>query len=181
MSQAVLGGTVFCTKGVLCQCPDDSPKTGTEFAAIAYGRSIVAFTGGRDKATLKWTSQTLKEFCGEPKDKKPDPVPISGGSPNGAAGPHGPTSPPAACKDCETGSTHGDPHIATFDGAFYDLQSAGKFTLAASLDDTLLVQTRQQPLGSSTSVGVNTAAAANLAGDRVGFTSRRAVAALRCG
>jgi hypothetical protein len=163
--------TVFCTLGTACVCPPDTPKADARFTTIQPGKARLAATGGAVNSSVDVTGQSLKEYCGEPKDKN-GPPPISGTSPNGAPGPGGPTAPPQGCKDCKTASTHGDPHIVTFDAAFYDLQSAGEFTLAASLDDALVVQSRQEPLGSSKSFGVNTAAAANVAGDRVGFYLR---------
>jgi hypothetical protein len=43
------------------------------------------------------------------------------------------------------GGSGGDPHVTTFDGAFYDFQAAGEFTLMKSTRDDLQVQVRQKP------------------------------------
>ncbi len=43
------------------------------------------------------------------------------------------------------GGSGGDPHVTTFDGAFYDFQAAGEFTLMKSTSDDLQVQVRQKP------------------------------------
>lgn len=159
--------SVYCTLGAQCVCPPETKGAGTTFQPIDEGRAYFAYTGGANPVGFSAQGMSLEEFCGKPKDKTQPPSP--GGSIPTETGPTGPTGPPPACKDCKTASTHGDPHIATFDAAFYDLQSAGEFTLTASLDDGMLVQVRQQPMGKSTSFGVNTAAAASVAGDRVGF------------
>ena len=66
-----------------------------------------------------------------------------------------------------TGTSHGDTHLSTFDQNFYDLQQVGEFVLARSNADDFQVQVRQQPWGNSCTVSVNTAAAFNVAGDRV--------------
>lgn len=57
-------------------------------------------------------------------------------------------------------------------GMRFDFQVAGEFLVAASRDGKYVVQTRQEPWG--TSVTVNTAVAANVEGDRVGVYAREA-------
>lgn len=75
---------------------------------------------------------------------------------------------------CEgRGGTNGDPHLATFDGHFYDLQAVGELVLATDGDD-FMVQVRQQPWGSSTLVSVNTAVAMQVGSNRVGYYVGRA-------
>jgi hypothetical protein len=145
-------GDVFCTLGAQrCTCPKDTPGEGTTFVPIPAGHGYTAVTGGELRASVKLTGQSLVDFCGP---KKPQPPPPSGGGCSGG---------------CAIGSSNGDPHLRTFDDLPYDFQAAGEFTLAASLDGELLVQTRQQPFPGSTKVGVTTAVAANALGDRVGF------------
>ncbi len=56
-----------------------------------------------------------------------------------------------------TGGSGGDPHIVDFDGALFNFQAAGEFTLLKSTRDNLEVQAREQPFGSSQTVAVNTA------------------------
>jgi len=86
-----------------------------------------------------------------PPTPTPTPTPIPGTS-----GPIGP------------GSSFGEPHLRTPDGLAYDFQAAGEFIALKSTADGLEVQVRQEPLGVSTVVSINTAVATNVAGDRVG-------------
>ena len=64
---------------------------------------------------------------------------------------------------------NGDPHIVTFDGLGYDFQAAGEFIYIESTADPaeMTVQTRFQPMQNSGDVSVTTAAAMNVAGDKV--------------
>lgn len=68
-----------------------------------------------------------------------------------------------------TGTSDGDPHYRTFDAVKYDMQGVGEFTLALDTADGFEVQTRTAPWGSSSRVSVNTAVAARVGADRVGF------------
>jgi hypothetical protein len=79
------------------------------------------------------------------------------------------------CGGCEGGSSTGDPHLVTLDGLAYDFQAAGEFVLAeASAGLPLTVQIRQQPLGTSRTIAINTAVAAALGPDRVALYAGRA-------
>jgi hypothetical protein len=84
--------------------------------------------------------------CKKPKKKEPPkkgPVKLCEG-----AGPN------------QCGSTNGDPHLVTFDRAYYDFQAVGEFVVARSTGgDPLEVQTRQAPMGASRTVSINTAIA----------------------
>ncbi|WP_309570074.1 VWD domain-containing protein, partial [Deinococcus sp.] len=62
----------------------------------------------------------------------------------------------------------GDPHLITFDHTAVEFQSVGEFDLAQATTDTLRVQARQRPWGSSGVVSVNTAIATRLNGQKVG-------------
>ncbi len=74
------------------------------------------------------------------------------------------------CDDDEPpANSSGDVHIRTPDGLAYDFQGAGEYLLMASSDGSVVVQSRQQPWRGSDRVSVNTAAAMNVAGDRVGI------------
>ncbi|MDI1446371.1 phospholipase D-like domain-containing protein [Polyangium sp. 6x1] len=85
----------------------------------------------------------------------------SGGGGGGTPNPEPPTT---------GSSSSGDPHLVTFDGLLYDLQAVGEFVLASASDR--IVQIRQEPLGSSTSIALNTAVAALVGSERVSIYAR---------
>ncbi|HEY2793750.1 MAG TPA: VWD domain-containing protein, partial [Micromonosporaceae bacterium] len=96
-----------------------------------------------DGPCLKFV-QTPKGICATPvPDKEPEP--------------------PSLGLGC--GDDNGDPHLTTFDGLRYDFQAAGEFVLAH--DGGFQVQVRSEPYPGSPVVAVNTAAALDMAGDRV--------------
>ncbi|MDI2127727.1 VWD domain-containing protein [Yinghuangia seranimata] len=186
--------TVFCTLGSACTCPSDTPGAGTRFQPIAKGHAYLGITGGVNTATLEYSGTSLKAFCGPRKEKPPagtpgagqgpfppgpvlgcqppNPRPQSRPAPAGTVGRAVPLSPSAPLREgesCGTGGSNGDPHLVTFDNLRYDLQSVGEFTLARSSDDGLLVQARQKAYPGLATVSVNSALAADVAGDRVGL------------
>jgi VWD domain-containing protein len=63
--------------------------------------------------------------------------------------------------------TNGDPHLTTVDGRRYDFQAVGEFVATNDPRGGFQVQVRQQPYPGSKVVAVNTAVAADVAGDRV--------------
>ncbi len=63
--------------------------------------------------------------------------------------------------------TYGDPHLKSFDGADFDFQTVGEFTLVKSQSGHMIVQARQRAEG--TSVSLNSAVAMWVNGDRVCF------------
>ena len=65
------------------------------------------------------------------------------------------------------GTVWGDVHIQTLDGEAYDLQAAGEFVAARSLDGSFEVQIRTAPWQGSDRVSVATAAGARVNGTRV--------------
>ena len=78
-------------------------------------------------------------------------------------------------KLCEDGaacaSTNGDPHLVTFDRAYYDFQAVGEFVLvAATGGDPLEVQVRQAPMAGTRTASVNTAVAFRVGEHRVSLT-----------
>ncbi|MDI1460810.1 VWD domain-containing protein [Catellatospora sp. KI3] len=85
-----------------------------------------------------------------------------------------PKGPKTMCEGLSSsgcGSTNGDPHLVTFDHAYYDLQAVGEFTLVRSVSgDRLEVQARQSPLGDWRTASVNTAVAFGLGDHRVALT-----------
>jgi hypothetical protein len=71
----------------------------------------------------------------------------------------------------QCGSTNGDPHLVTFDRAYYDFQAVGEFVVArSSAGDPLEVQARQIPLGQSKTVSVNSAVAFKVGSSIVDMT-----------
>lgn len=68
------------------------------------------------------------------------------------------------------GVSTGDPHLATFDGLRYDLQTVGEFILVKSNDGTFEVQARQVPINSYLSL--NSAVAMKVGSDRIAFYSK---------
>ncbi|MEU0936072.1 VWD domain-containing protein [Embleya sp. NPDC005971] len=190
---------VFCTLGSACNCPNDTARAGTRFRSIAKGRAYLGIAGGESADSIGYTGTRLDVFCGPRKEAPPfggpgvghgpfspapapgcqrpsPPPPQSRPAPAGTGGravPLAPWTPFSAPfregESCGTGGSNGDPHLVTFDNLRYDLQSVGEFTLARSLDDGLLVQARQKAYPGLATVSVNSALAADVAGDRVGL------------
>jgi len=75
-------------------------------------------------------------------------------------------------KECELkpARSTGDPHLFTFDGLKYDLQTSGEFILIKSDDGTFEVQARQVPINSS--ISINNAAAMKVGSDRVALYAK---------
>lgn len=65
------------------------------------------------------------------------------------------------------GRSYGDPHLRSFDGANYSLQTVGEYTLVKSASGHMNVQVRQKAEG--TDVSLNNAVAMSVAGDRIAF------------
>ena len=111
----------FCTDPKGCTCP---PNTTGEIPSHhpLSPKSLLALAGDPSDVAGSFadlTSYSLDTFC-QPKER---PTPYHYG--NAGSG--------------------GDPHTTTFDGAFYDFQAAGEFTLVKSTHDNLEIQVRQQP------------------------------------
>jgi hypothetical protein len=71
----------------------------------------------------------------------------------------------------QCGSTNGDPHLVTFDRAYYDFQAVGEFVVVKSTaGDALEVQARQAPMGTGRTASVNSAVAFRLGEHRVALT-----------
>jgi hypothetical protein len=66
------------------------------------------------------------------------------------------------------GNIWGDTHILTLDGKSYDFQAVGEFVALKSTVDSLEVQVRQAPWGTSRTASITSAVAINVEGDRVG-------------
>ncbi len=75
---------------------------------------------------------------------------------------------PIPCQQgCAPASSWGDPHLRTFDGVAYDLQTVGEFVLMRTNDGAAEVHTRHTAMG--TSASGNTAVAAQIGPNRVGL------------
>lgn len=73
------------------------------------------------------------------------------------------------CKQKE-GRSNNDPHLATFDGLKYDLQTLGEFILTKSNDRTFEVQARHAPFSSL--MTINSAVAVKAGSDRVALYTK---------
>lgn len=80
--------------------------------------------------------------------------------------PDPPPPPPSCTFGC--GGSSGEPHLRTFDGTRYDLQTAGE--LVAARSEGIEVQLRTEPWAGSTAVSVNTAAAIGIGDQRLTVT-----------
>jgi hypothetical protein len=90
----------------------------------------------------------------------------SGGT-GGAPANTGGTSPSTGGTDA---GSIGDPHVLTLDGLKYDFQAVGEFILLEDKEDSrFVIQVRQAPFFGLSTMSVNTAVAASVAGDRVAF------------
>lgn len=78
----------------------------------------------------------------------------------------------SATKNLVQGSSWGDPHLTSFDGQKYDHHAIGEFVLTRSKDKRFEVQVREAPYGSSSSLGINIAAAMRVGNDRVAIYSQ---------
>lgn len=65
------------------------------------------------------------------------------------------------------GRSYGDPHLRSFDGENYSLQTVGEYTLVKSASGHVNVQVRQKAEG--TDISLNNAVAMSVAGDRIAF------------
>jgi hypothetical protein len=117
----------FCTTSKPCECPEGTD--GNVPPARPLGTSsALALSGDPGAGTSGYiASASLDDFC--------HPT----GKPKGGFGPFG------CSNGC--GNVQGDPHMDTIDGAPYDFQAAGEFTVVKSRTDGLDIQERQQPVG----------------------------------
>jgi hypothetical protein len=70
-------------------------------------------------------------------------------------------------KEQKQASSTNDPHLTTFDGLKYDLQTVGEFTLIKSNNSAFEVQARQSPYNNSASLSINSAVAMKVGSNRV--------------
>jgi hypothetical protein len=158
--------------GAKCVCPKDTELEGKKFQQVTAPLWL-GVPGGEVGTQAVTDTVSLMDYCRKkaPKRKQPkaSPPQPAGFHPHGGArNPHGPDGKPPSRP---SSGTAGDPHIETLAGYRYDFQAGGEFTLSRSDSGDLDVQVRQEPLRvngvENTTVTVNTAMAASIAGDRV--------------
>lgn len=149
----------LCVRGD-CKCPPDTEGS-VPPTLRAQAKIDIGLTGGRTGA-LGWAhGESLTDHC----RPKPDGPPMAKLAPNGGGGGSGPGGEP------ERGKVSSDPHIATLDGRWYDLQAVGEFVLSQSTEDKFAVQVRFGRIGALRTVSVATAMAMTVGADRVTVTT----------
>ncbi len=136
----------LCTKADGCTCPPGERYSGPDLEKVAPVFEL-GLTGSLDGAGGNVKGHALSEFC------KPSPT----------------QSPGNPCRT-NCGDSNGDPHLRTVNSFRYDFQGAGEFVLLRSPDDSIEIQSREEPyIGSSGFRGVatNTAVAAKVNSHRV--------------
>ena len=127
----------FCNRDEGCACPADTDGTVPPTIAAKLPLDI-GLAAGRRTAAAHVSGHSLDEYCKERKSNQPPAAGAGGGSTDGDA-PHlggpAPGEPPY-------GKASSDPHIATIDGRWYDIQALGEFVLSRSTLDDFLVQVR---------------------------------------
>jgi hypothetical protein len=164
--------------GLACTCPDDTERKGEEIQRI-QGPLWLGVAGGEAGNSVLTDVVTLEDYCKkkQPDRKKPKARPRPKWAPAHAPGrnPNGPKGDGSGqTGDRPKPASTGDPHLTSLDGHNFDFQASGEFTLIRSDSGDLEVQTRQQPRvkfdGKESDIAsMNTAVAANVGGDRVGF------------
>jgi hypothetical protein len=146
----------YCNRDEPCTCPEDTDGT-VPPTIKAHSPFDVGLTAGRRDASAHVTGRSLEEYCKERKPQQPPPPPAGGGG-DDPDDPQKIDRPPPG--EPPHGKASSDPHIATIDGRWYDIQALGEFVLSRSTVDDFLVQVRFGTSGSertwSTSVGMAT-------------------------
>jgi hypothetical protein len=114
-----------CPPGTEGSIPTSEPLTGDLLVSLSGGASA---TGG----AADFTGIPLSTYCTPTSPTPPTP----------------PTPPVSMQGQGGMASSFGDPHEIDFDGALFDFQQAGEFTLLKSTTHDMQLQVRQQPLGS---------------------------------
>jgi len=164
----------YCLGG-RCVCPSDTERAGEQIKRIQQPLWL-AVPGGETGTAVTTDTMTMKDYCRKKPDRRDPPKP--GGPPPGTR-PHAPPgspSPAGAEGPAPVPGSTGDPHLTTFDGHGFEFQEGGEFTLVRADAGDMEVQTRQEPPPGldgkpNLSVSANTAAAANVNGDRLSITA----------
>lgn len=156
---------LLCTRVGGCSCPAGTegkvPETRKASPPISIG-----LEGADTSARLALGATSIDKFC--KRKKEPDPDPNNGGGGGDGGGGGADNQDPG--RNPANGQTVGDPHLRTFDGAPFDFQHVGEYTLAKSTKDDFVVQVRQIPIQNSRSVAINQAMATRIGGKRVTVT-----------
>lgn len=157
--------------GDTCVCPEDSERAGEEIQQV-QAPVWLGIPGGETGTAVNTDVIPLDDYCRKNRPKTPKP-PAPGKAPAGTT-PHAPPANPHS--GAPRASSVGEPHLTSFDGHQFGFQAGGEFTLAESDKDSLEIQARQEPVHyadgkENLSVSINTALAANVAGDRVSVTA----------
>ena len=151
----------LCLNANGCKCPDGSPGA-SEFTTRATSPISVGMNGGDQHLAAYAAGDSLDKWC-----KDPDPQPPGPGGPPPPPGGGGGDGGAPEDQQPPQGISEGDPHLSTFDGTAYDLQTVGEMTLVKSTTDDFTVQVRTAQLPGTNGIAVNTAVATQLAGHRI--------------
>ncbi|MEO0535936.1 MAG: VWD domain-containing protein [Cyanobacteria bacterium P01_A01_bin.123] len=138
----------YCV-GDTCRCDDGSSPPGVE--SVSTNHAVIALTAYPDAGTL-WP-----RFEDSPCEEEEEPADPGTDAPSGSA----------------TGSSHGDPHILTYDGYRYSFQTVGEFVLSKSTDGHFEVQARQSQVPDRP-LSLNTAVAMKVGDHRVAMYAQNA-------
>lgn len=135
----------LCVRHGSCDCPDHSVQ---KYAKVtdAFAPIDIGLSGGDQTGQAAVVGLSLKDFC-RTKDPNAPLDTLHWTSPNGGHG--GGADPDQPEEHPNIGLSGGDPHNETFDGASYEAQTVGEFTLTRSTDGTFEVQERTQAMPNS--------------------------------
>lgn len=136
----------LCFRTGGCACPPGSE--GETVATVDATAPVQVGVAGRQGGNVLAQGLSLDEFCKQPKRPRK-------------------TSPPCGTS---CGYDSADPHLRTYDGRRYDLQTVGEHWLTRTTDGSFGVQVRQEPVPGSRLASRNTAVATKVGRDRVTVT-----------
>ncbi|MEZ5145298.1 MAG: VWD domain-containing protein [Acidimicrobiales bacterium] len=136
----------LCFRTGGCTCPSGSAGDGVP--TVDATPPVKAGVAGRKGGNVLAQGLSLDEFCKQPKRPRQTPPPCG-----------------ASC-----GYDSADPHLRTYDGRRYDLQTVGEHWLTRTADGSFGVQVRQEPVTGSRLASRNTAVATRVGRDRVTVT-----------
>jgi hypothetical protein len=161
------GPLMLCIKVGGCKCPDGSPGA-SMFTKNATAPLHLGINGGETTAQVGVVGEPLDHFCQKPDPPQP-PGGGGGGSGGGGGGGGGGDEPEKPKPIPPDGRSFGDPHFETFDGAGYNFQAVGEYTLVRSTKDDFTVQVRQVPALGPRIASNNQAVATRIGGQRLTF------------